>query len=344
MAKLMPLCCGLLLWATTVYAESVTPRFALVPKATSNEFFIPSEQGCLDQAQWLGVECLYTGPEQADVRAQNGVLAELVAQRVDGIALSVIQSEFLLKRSILQAQLEGIPVVTFDSGFATEDLQRYPGLEVPYIGTDNFAMGQALGRRLRELKPEGGTLCMITGRPDTPNLSERIEGVRAALASPHPIDLEQPLAGVNGWREHPRCPFESFEDAERANRMLHYLLQAKAESRTPDQQVSAIINIGFWAQQFAGYEATMQQYKGLLSSRKVVVLFADVLPWQLPYIELGYSHGNIGQSPYDMGRLAIDTLYRLTQGVKVPAVQHTELIECRPGIKPSCHNLKLHSN
>ena len=55
-------------------------------------------------------------------------------------------------------------------------------LRFAYIGTDNFELGKSLGEQLKKLRPNGGTLIMHSGRPDSPNLNLRLMGVRSALS------------------------------------------------------------------------------------------------------------------------------------------------------------------
>ena len=75
---------------------------------------------------------------------------------------------------IKAARDAGIPVITFDADAPGSERQRH-------IGTDNSAMGRALGKELLKLRPEGGKYAMVSGGPAAANLKERVEGVRDAL-------------------------------------------------------------------------------------------------------------------------------------------------------------------
>lgn len=313
-------------------------RFALVPKATDKPFFWSSQKGCVDAAKALKyVTCLYEGSKEFDFRLQNEVIERLIEQQVDGIALSVTHSNFLVRNSIHRARLAGIPVVTFDSDFDARDLIDNPGIRKSYIGTDNFAMGIALGNRLMELKPGGGRVCIISGRVDTPNLQQRVRGIRAALSGhgdqQDEYKLNQRLSDAGAWREHSRCPFHT---RERPNFTLSQMQTILSEVGVNPDAADALIVVGLWPQQSENYASVIGQFKDILDRKEIIVLMSDTLPFQLPYIDLGYSHSNIGQHPYSMGYKAMETLYEIVQNRPVDEIIYTPLTDCRPGNTKYC--------
>ncbi len=313
-----------LLLLSTAVSQADDRVFALVPKQLNSEFFELSRRGCLDAAEIVGVRCLFRGASSTDFRDQDRIINELIDQGIDGLAVSVVRSAYLASHSIARAQSLGIPVVTFDADFAAAELSLRPLLRLAYIGTDNHALGRALGQQLRALKPEGGRLCVLAGHRDSDNLQQRIDGIRTSLGgSAQPVG--QPLAGAGGWTEHPRCPLFSADDPEKALNQLLFMLK-EAEQRP--ESIDALVSIGYWAQMSPRYVEGIAEFGDLLDRRGVVLLMTDTLNLQLDYLSRGLAHGNVGQDPYQMGYQAIETLQRIVSGKRYPALIHTPLIYC----------------
>jgi len=95
-------------------------RIALVAKALGNGFFDACRDGGMEAAKELGnVELIYTGPTKATAEEQIAVIDSLIAQKVDGIAISADDTNALVpvcKKAISR----GIKVISFDSGIAPE--------------------------------------------------------------------------------------------------------------------------------------------------------------------------------------------------------------------------------
>jgi ribose transport system substrate-binding protein len=69
-------------------------KFALIPKALDIPVFNYANQGAQRQAAEFGdVEVIYRGPDHGDVLKQLEVLESFISQKVDGIAISVLNSD-----------------------------------------------------------------------------------------------------------------------------------------------------------------------------------------------------------------------------------------------------------
>jgi len=311
-------------------------RFAVVPKGVGNEFFLDAKKGCEKAAADLvGVECLYDGSEKSDARAQSGYVKRLIEEGVDGIAIAVIHSEILATRGIQKARESKIPVITFDSDFTEKVRIANPELRSSYVGTDNFQFGWELGEITRQLKPEGGKLCLISGHQSGAGLQKRVNGVRAALAGIKDTSRTiKRLDGQNGWTEYFRCPFYSNELPDRALSQLLFVLQ---KNKLEPDLVDTIISVGAWPQQNEGaYRKALEPYKEALDQKQVVVIMGDAMILQRRLLSENLAHANIGQNPFQMGYVAIELLYKLVQGKQVPEIVHTPLIRCLPDRKHLC--------
>jgi ribose transport system substrate-binding protein len=126
-------------------------RIAVIPKGTTHVFWKSVHAGALKAAQELTdggtpVEIQWKGPLlENDRERQIDIVADFVAQGIDGIVLAPLDSTALIP-SVRNAKDEGIPTVIFDSALADDSVI------VSYVATDNYRGGalaaQEIGRRL----------------------------------------------------------------------------------------------------------------------------------------------------------------------------------------------------
>jgi ribose transport system substrate-binding protein len=313
----------LILTALPVNAKNL--KFAVVPKYYSL-FFDESGNGCKDlAAQIEGVECIYRGPEKGDVRLQDKIIEQLINEGVDGIAVAVTESNFLARSSLQKARNAGIPVVTYDSDFDEPTLEKYGDLRLAYIGTDNFELGRALGQQLKKLRPEGGTLLIQTGRPDSPNLNLRIMGLRSALSGKTYQDSPgKILQNDSGWTEV-RSPIPNYDNINRSVKQLESVLRVKPN------RVDAFVAVGGWPQNNEGqYRKMIEPFQDKLDNKEIVLVISDASDIQLRMLGDHLAHVNIGQSPYEMGRQIISTLLKIVEKQNYEKVIYTPLRYCTP--------------
>src|SRR5262249_2397442 len=92
-----------------------TLRFAVIPKALDIAVFNYAKIGAERAAKSLGnVQVLWNAPPNADQLKQKEILESYITQRVDGIAISALNGDFLTD-TINKAIDAGIPVTTWDS-------------------------------------------------------------------------------------------------------------------------------------------------------------------------------------------------------------------------------------
>ncbi len=306
-------------------------RFALVAKGTNSPFFQYSREGCLGAAKVLkDVECIFTGPKLADVRKQDQIINELVEDGVDGIAVAVTKSDFLAKSSVKKAREMGIPVVTFDADFSAEDLRLNSDLRFAYVGTDNYKLGVGLGDELKVLKPEGGTICLQSGRVESPNLDLRLMGVRSSLSeSEYSKPPGQKLNGENGWIEHSRCPLYSWENIDVAFRQMKHMVESG--------DVDVFVAVGGWAQNSKEYGPFFKKVKRLLDKKEILIVMGDTNGSQMKLLSEGLSHVNVGQKPYEMGRKAMHLLKAIIEKSTFKEINYTPLAHCNQENHKSCN-------
>lgn len=310
-------------------------KFAVVPKYYS-VFFDQSGNGCQDAASQIeGVECLYRGPETGDVRMQDKIISQLIDEGVDGIAIAVTESSLLARSSMQKAKQAGIPIITYDSDFNAEILKKHKDLRLSYIGTDNFELGKAFGEHLKKLRPEGGTLLIQTGRPDSPNLNLRIMGLRSALSGKTYLNAPGEILNNDaGWTEI-REPIPNYDKINRSLKQLEWVLKSQPN------RTDAFVAVGGWPQNNeAHYRKMIAPYKDKLIKKEVIIIISDASKSQLNMLGDHLAHANIGQSPYEMGRQAILTLHKIVKKQEYQQILYTPLIYCTPENYQRCAQSK----
>jgi ribose transport system substrate-binding protein len=152
-------------------------RLAVIPKGLDIPVFNYAKVGAERAAAQLGnVDVIWRGPERADELRQKEILESFITQRVDGIAISVLNADFLTA-TIDRAVDAGIAVVTWDSDAPNSKRQAF-------YGVDDYKSGQILGQEAARLLDGKGTVAIITS-VGASNLRRRLEGVQNALAA-HP--------------------------------------------------------------------------------------------------------------------------------------------------------------
>ncbi|WP_349618486.1 substrate-binding domain-containing protein [Azotobacter salinestris] len=299
--------CGLLFTYPTV-AEPL--QFALLAKRIDQRFFIQAGEGCAEAARAQGDVCRLLGTSgPPHFRKQNQLLEQAFHQKLDGIALSVTQSEWLAEHALKQRG--HIPLITFNTDFNPAEQQ----LRRSHVGFDNLVFGKQLGRLAQRLRPQGGRLCVLTGSLRDTHQQERLHGIRLQLgAIPNHKGTER-LRGENGWFEPSRCPLERAETADRALLQLATLLNTN--------QFDVIVHIGSWPiDQPAMYR---QQLGPILTELDrqgtrpaIIIATPDPDAEQSALLDDGLVQAYLGWSSHELGRQSYWILKRLAQGQAVP--------------------------
>ena len=91
----------------------------MVPKNLGNPYFDTANNGAQEAAKELGVTVLYQGPATADATQQIQLINSLIAQKVNGLAISADDSDALVPTG-KDAIAAGIPVVSWDSAIGKD--------------------------------------------------------------------------------------------------------------------------------------------------------------------------------------------------------------------------------
>lgn len=312
---------------TAGVANAQEKTFALVPKAMNNPFFDLARDGCEKADEELDdVKCYYIGPGEHTELEQVQIVQDLIAQGVDGIAVSPSNAAAMAKA--LQAAADaGIPVMTWDADLLDED----KGIRSTFVGTSNYDIGVNLAKIAMQLKPDGGSICLQTGGAAAANHNERLAGIRDTLAerdkTAPPGDV---LDDTNGWSEVAGCPLITDDDGTRAVQGLTDILNKEPE-------LDVFISTGAFTQwNDNAYRQAVDPHKARLDSGDLVILVADTLPMQMEQLADGLAQGNVGQRPFEMGYKAMFFLKDIAEGKTVQDPHYTGLDVCTADNHDTC--------
>jgi ribose transport system substrate-binding protein len=258
-------------------------RFAVIPKALDIPVFNYAKIGADRAAAELGnIQILWNAPVSADQLKQKEILESYITQRVDGIAISALNGEFLAE-TINRAIDAGIPVVTWDSDAPTSR-------RIAFYGVDDLASGRIMGEQAIALLGGKGKVALITTL-GAANLQNRLKGVREALAKAPGIEIVE----VYDIKEDPiRC-------AE---------IIATGSRRYPD--LSAWISVGGWP------VFTRNALAGIDSSKTKVISFDTIDP-ALDLLREGKVQVLLGQKYFGWGSESVKLLHDIKNGRRPPS-------------------------
>jgi len=257
-------------------------RFAVIPKALDIPVFNYAKIGAERKAKELGnVDILWNAPTSADQLKQKEILESYITQRVDGIAISSLNGDFLTD-TINRAVDAGIPVVTWDSDAPKSK-------RVAFYGVDDLASGRIMGEQAVKLLNGQGKVAIITSVGAT-NLQRRLDGARDVLAKAPGIKIVE--------------IFDIKEDSVRCAELI-----ATGTNRYPD--LGAWLSVGGWP-------VFTRNATAPIDSSKTKVISFDTIQPALDLLREGKVHVLLGQKYFGWGSEPVQILYDIKHG-KNPA-------------------------
>jgi len=259
-------------------------RFAVIPKALDLPVFNYAKVGAERQAKEFGdVDILWNAPASADQLKQKEILESYITQRVDGIAISSLNGDFLTE-TINKAIDAGIPVVTWDSDAPKS--KRYA-----FYGVDDLASGRIMGEETVRLLNGKGKVAIITSYGAT-NLQRRLDGIKEALAKAPGIQVVE--------------TFDIKEDSVRCAELM-----ATGTKRYPD--------LGAWLST-GGWPIFTRNATQVVDPAKTKVVSFDTIQPGLDLLREGKVTVLVGQKYFGWGSESVKLLYDIKHG-KMPSQQ-----------------------
>jgi rhamnose transport system substrate-binding protein len=158
--------------------------FVLVPKNLGNPYFDTANNGAQEAAKELGVTVEYQGPAAADATQQIQLINSLIAQKVNGLAISADDSDALVPTG-KDAMAAGIPVVSWDSAIGKDGRVLHINQAILHdIGAIEIQMASDLAGA------DGGQIAILSATSTAPNQNAWIEVMKEELKKPEYANLE----------------------------------------------------------------------------------------------------------------------------------------------------------
>jgi ribose transport system substrate-binding protein len=258
-------------------------RFMVIPKAIDLPVFNYAKIGAERQAKEYGnVDILWNGPSSADQLKQKEILESAITQKVDGIAISALNGDFLTE-TINKAVDAGIPVVTWDSDAPKSK-------RMAFYGVDDFAGGRILGEQAVHLLGGEGQVAIITSIGAT-NLQRRLEGMKEALAKAPGIQIVE--------------VFDIKEDTVRCAELI-----ATGTNRYPD--LKAWLSVGGWP-------VFTRNASAAIDPAKTKLISFDTIQPALDLLREGKVAVLLGQKYFGWGAEPVKLLYDAKHGKMPPS-------------------------
>ncbi len=172
------------LMTSVAFAQSDNVRIAMVVKNLGNAFFEACHEGGLEAVEELGgIELIFQGPSTPTAEGQIEIIDSLIAQRVDGIAISANDVNALVP-ICKRAMDMGIVVISFDSGIAPEGRM----LNLDPSGAEFIGRSQV--NMMADLVDYKGQIAILSASSQHTNQNLWIEWMKEELKEPEYQDME----------------------------------------------------------------------------------------------------------------------------------------------------------
>jgi len=271
------------------------PTVAFVMKTMNNPFFIEMERGAKAAADSLGVELIVQAPErEIDVEQQMQIVENLIQRKVSVLAIVPNGSREIVP-AIVKANQAGIPVLAVDTRIDSATLAAARGTVVSFIGSDNVDGGRIAGEYLAQRLGGTGRVAVLEGVAGHETADSRLRGFREAVA------------------KHPGLTIVSSQPANMERDLAFNVMQNILQAHPDIQGVFACNDV----MALGAAEAIAAAHR----TGKIVVVGFDAQDDARQAIRDGKLDASIAQSPYQMGRQAVESAWRILKKETVPAEQ-----------------------
>ena len=272
-------------------------KIAMIAKSSTNPVFLSARTGAEAAAKELTakhgvpVEISWLTPPAEDGQVQAQRIAQAVNEGARAILLSCSDAG-KVTGAINDAVARGVPVMTFDSD--APESQRFA-----FYGVDDIKTGQAVMDELAKQMGESGSIAILAGNQNAPNLRNRVEGVKQAAA-------KYPKIKIVDTFYHIETPQDAAAEVIRVQ--------------------NAYPQIQGWAM-IGGWPLFTQTLLTDLDPKKVKIVAVDGLPAELAYVEKGLAPVLLAQPTYLWGHVSVQRIFDKVQLKQdVPTIIPMELV------------------
>jgi ribose transport system substrate-binding protein len=309
MTKTVPTILSLLLLLAGCSRESAAPahtpattrtpglKIALIAKSSTNPVFLSARTGAdaaareLSQKHGVPVEIVWMTPPAEDGQVQAQRIAQAVNEGASAVLISCSDAG-KVTGAINDAAARGVPVMTFDSD--APQSSRFA-----FYGVDDVMTGAKVMKELAVLMHEKGSVAILAGNQNAPNLRKRVDGVKQEAA-------KYPGIKIVDTFYHIETPQDAAAEVIRAQ--------------------NAYPQIQGWAM-IGGWPLFTPTLLTDLDSNKVKIVAVDALPAELAYVEKGLAPVLLAQPTYLWGYVSVQRIFDKVQlKQNVPQIIPMELV------------------
>ncbi|MEW5926251.1 MAG: substrate-binding domain-containing protein [Gemmatimonadota bacterium] len=262
---------------------------AVIAKSSNNPVFLAARTGAEAAAKEISaqpggpqVEIAWLTPPQEDGQVQAQRIQQAVNDGADAILISASDAG-KVAGAIDDAVGRGVEVMTFDSDVPQS--RRFA-----YYGVDDVQVGRTVMAELAAQMNGRGSVAILAGNQNAPNLQRRAQGVREEAA-------KHPGIKVVDVFNHIETPQDAAAEVIRVN--------------------NAYPEVTGWAM-VGGWPLFTRTLLTDLDPARTKVVAVDALPAQLPYVERGIAPVLVAQPVYQWGYVGVKTIVDKLQGKQVP--------------------------
>ena len=269
---------------TTTTTKSAK-RLAFVTNNASDFWAIARKGTEKADAELADVSVDFRIPPDGTAAQQRGIIDDLLAKGIDGIAISPVDPNN--QTALINETAKQALVFTQDSDAPQSE-------RTAYVGTDNVAAGRQAGTLIKEALPDGGKIMVFVGKKDARNAQERFQGIQEVLK-----DSKVEIVDVRT------------DDADRVRAKANV---ADTLVKYPD--IKALV--GLWSYNGPAIVNALKE-AGKLNQVKVVCF--DEEDETLAGVKAGTIYATVVQQPFEFGYQAIKMMAQVLGGDKsgIPA-------------------------
>ena len=276
------------------------PRVAFVMKTLNHPFFLDMKRGAEESASKLGIELVVQAAErELDVEKQTQIIENVIQTGVRALCVTPSGSKEVVS-VLAKATRAGIPLVVADTR-VDPGAASAAGVKLgTFVGSDNYEGGRLAGQFLVQSSGGQAKVAILEGIPGHETGDSRLRGFRDAVAGSPGITIvaSQP---ANWERDQ---GFTVFQNMLQAHAEIDALFAASDLMALGAVEAIAVAN----------------------RTGTIRVIGFDALDDARKAIEAGTMAASVAQSPYDMGRIAVESADKLIRGETVPADQKVPIV------------------
>jgi len=246
-------------------------KIAMIAKSSTNPVFLSARTGAeaaakeLSQTHNVPIEIMWLTPPQEDGQVQAQRLTQAVNEGATAVLISCSDAG-KVNGAINDAAARGVAVMTFDSD--APESKRFA-----FYGVDDIKTGRLVMEELAKQMGEKGSIAILAGNQNAPNLRKRVEGVKDEAK-------KYPGIKIVDTFYHIETPQDAAAEVIRVQ--------------------NAYPQIQGWAM-VGGWPLFTQSLLTDLDPKKVKIVAVDALPAELAYIEKGLAPVLLAQPTYLWG-------------------------------------------